>query len=201
VSEEKQSLVAARKLRENQGIEQIPGKLVQLLSVRREEAPSSSKENIARIEPNHKLELMSNEIKLERVRDYLAGSRRALRLLKAKRLEGYVDGTIVEPKYKLNVEWKEWDAINSLVAASMLSSMTPAIASIVDIIISAAKIWKALEEIYSVARNVMLIVETEDRLHNIKQEERYVTRNFNVCGLMLTIMILLSYLTQIVSSG
>lgn len=56
----------------------------------------------------------------------------------------------------------------------MLSSMIPAIASTVDTIISAAEMWKALEEMYSGAGNVMLMVETEDRLHNIKQGERSV---------------------------
>jgi hypothetical protein len=54
----------------------------------------------------------------------------------------------------------------------MLSSMIPTIASTVDTIISAAEMWKALEEMYSGAGHVMLMVETEDRLHNIKQGER-----------------------------
>jgi hypothetical protein len=117
---------------------------------------------------------MPNEIKLEGVKKYLAWSRSALRLLKAKRLEGYVKGDVVEPKDKLSAVWKDWDAINSLVAAWMLSSMIPAIASTVDTIISAAEMWKALEEMYSGAGNVMLMVETEDRLHNIKQGERSV---------------------------
>jgi hypothetical protein len=39
---------------------------------------------------------MPNEIKLEGEKNYLAWSRRGMRLLKAKRLEGYVDGTVVE---------------------------------------------------------------------------------------------------------
>jgi hypothetical protein len=94
--------------------------------------------------------------------------------LKAKILEGYVNGDSVEPKDKLSAEWKDWEATNSLVAAWMLSSMVPAIASTVDTIISAVKIWKALEQMYSGVGNVMLMVETEDRLHNIKQGERSV---------------------------
>jgi hypothetical protein len=130
---------------ENQGIKQVLGKLVELLSTKRDEAPSSIKDNVAHIELVQKIELMQNEIKLEGVKKYLAWSRRALRLLKAKRLEGYVKGDAVEPKDKLSAEWKDWDAIKSLVAAWMLSSMIPAIASTVDTIISAAEMWKALE--------------------------------------------------------
>jgi hypothetical protein len=56
----------------------------------------------------------------------------------------------------------------------MLNSMTPAIASTVDTIISATEMWKALEEMYSGVGNVMSMVETEDRLHSIKQGERSV---------------------------
>ncbi|WVZ55206.1 hypothetical protein U9M48_005899 [Paspalum notatum var. saurae] len=51
----------------------------------------------------------------------------------------------------------------------MLSSMTPAIVSTVDTIVSAAEIWKTLEKMYSGAGNVMLMVEIEDRLHDLKQ--------------------------------
>jgi hypothetical protein len=56
----------------------------------------------------------------------------------------------------------------------MLSSMVPAIASTVDTIISATEMWKTLEQMYSGAGNVTLMVETEDRLHNIKHGERSV---------------------------
>jgi hypothetical protein len=81
--------------------------MVELLSAKRDEAPSSIKDNVAHIEPVQKIELMPNEIKLEGVKKYLAWSRRALRLLKAKRLEGYVKGDVVEPKDKLSAEWKD----------------------------------------------------------------------------------------------
>ncbi|KAK3136869.1 hypothetical protein QOZ80_5BG0443970 [Eleusine coracana subsp. coracana] len=117
---------------------------------------------------------MPNEIKLEGVKNYLAWSRRALRLLKAKKLEGFVSGDTVEPPDKSSIEWKDWDAINSLVAAWLLSSVTPAIASTVDTILSAEEIWKALGQMYSGAGNVMLMAEIEDRLHNLKQGERSV---------------------------
>jgi hypothetical protein len=50
----------------------------------------------------------------------------------------------------------------------VLSYMIPTIASTVDTIISVAKIWRVLEEMYSGAGNIMLMVENEDRLRNIK---------------------------------
>jgi hypothetical protein len=97
-----------------------------------------------------------------------------LLLLKAKGLEGFVKGESTEPQDKSSSEWKTWDATNSLVVAWMLSSMSTAIASTVDTIPTAAEIWKALANMYSGAGNVMLMVETEDRLHDLKQGERSV---------------------------
>jgi hypothetical protein len=117
---------------------------------------------------------MPNEIKMERVKKYLARSKRVLRLLKARKLEGYINGVVVELKDKSSAEWKCWDAINYLMVVWMLSSMFPTIASTIDTIVSAAEMCKALEEMYSRAGNVMLMVKTEDRLHNIKQGERSV---------------------------
>jgi hypothetical protein len=158
---------------EPQGIEQEHGKLVELLAERKDEAPSSQ-EIIVHGEQAQKIELMPNDVKLEGVKNYLAWSRSALRLLKAKGLKGYVNGDLVEPKDKLSAEWKDWEVTNSLVVAWMLSSMVPAIASTVDTIISAVEMLKAIEQMYSGVGNVTLMVETEDRLHNIKQGERSV---------------------------
>ena len=67
-----------------QGIEQVLGKLVELLTTKRDEAPSSSKEIVIHTEPIQKIELMPNDIKLEGTKNYLAWSRRILWLLKAK---------------------------------------------------------------------------------------------------------------------
>jgi hypothetical protein len=84
-----------------------------LLAARKDEAPSS-KEIIVHGEQAQKIELM------------------LLSILKAKRLEGYVNGDSIEPKDKLSAEWKDWEATNSLVAVWMLSSMVPPIASTVE---------------------------------------------------------------------
>jgi hypothetical protein len=166
-------LLLPTRMGEPQGIEQEHGKLVELLAERKDEAPSSQ-EIIVHGEQAQKIELMPNDVKLEGVKNYLAWSRSALRLLKAKGLKGYVNGDLVEPKDKLSAEWKDWEVTNSLVVAWMLSSMVPAIASTVDTIISAVEMLKAIEQMYSGVGNVTLMVETEDRLHNIKQGEQSV---------------------------
>jgi len=59
---------------ENQGIEQVLGKLVELLTAKKDDVSSSSKE----IDMVQKLELMPVDIKLEGMKNYLAWSRRAL---------------------------------------------------------------------------------------------------------------------------
>lgn len=52
--------------------------------------------------------------------------------------------------------------------------LTPTIARTVDAIISAAEIWKSLDKMYSGTGNVMLMVEIEDHLHDLKQGGRSV---------------------------
>lgn len=154
---------------DNQGIEQVLGKLVELLTARKDEPPSSSKGTVAHVEAVQKLELMPIDIKLEGVKNYLAWSRRALLLLKAKKLEGFVSGEMAEPKDRASDEWKSWDATNSLVAAWLLSSMSPTIAASVDTIATASGIWEGVSKMFSGTGNVMLLAETDDRIYNLKQ--------------------------------
>jgi len=156
------------------GIQQVLEQLAQLIVAKQGENSSSSGVIVAHSEPIQKIELMPNDIKLEGIKNYLIWSRRAVLLLKAKGLEGFIRGESVEPEDKSSAEWKTWDATNSLVVAWMLSSMSSAIASTVDTIPSAAKIWQTLEKMYSGAGNVMLMAEIEDRLHDLKQGERSV---------------------------
>lgn len=125
-------------------------------------------------EPVQKIELMPNDVKLEGIKNYLTWSRRALRLLKAKKLEGFINGETSEPVDKSSPEWSTWDATNNLVASWLLNSVIPTIASTVDTLGSVADIWKALERMYLGAGNVILMVEVEDRLHDLKQGERSV---------------------------
>ena len=156
---------------ENQGIEQVLGKLVELLTEKKNETASSGKQIVPHTETIQRLELMPNDVKLEGIRNYLPWSRRALRLLKAKGLEGFVSGKSVEPQDKSSAEWSIWDATNSLVAAWLLSSMSPTIATSVDTIASATEIWQSIAKMYSGAGNVMLWAETEDTISDLKQGE------------------------------
>ena len=87
---------------ENQGIERVLGKLVELLTAKKDEVPSSSKE----IDMVQKLELLSVDIKLEGMKNYLAWSRRTLLQLQSKKLEGFINGEITEPNDKLSSKWK-----------------------------------------------------------------------------------------------
>ena len=65
-------------------LKKVLGKLVELLTTKKDEAPSSSMEIVIHTEPIQKIELMPNDIKLEGTKNYLAWSRRILWLLKAK---------------------------------------------------------------------------------------------------------------------
>lgn len=156
------------------GIQQVLEQLAQLIVAKQGEKSSSSGAIISHSEPVRKIELMPNDIKVESIKNYLMWSRRALLLLKAKGLEGFIREESIEPRDKSSPEWKTWDATYSLVAAWILSSISSGIAITVDTIPSAAKIWQTLEKMYSGAGNVMLMAEIEDRLHDLKHGKRFV---------------------------
>ena len=54
----------------------------------------------------------------------------------------------------------------------LFNSVASTIAGSVDAITSASKIWKALASMYSGVGNVMLLADTDDRIHYLKQGER-----------------------------
>ncbi|WVZ87161.1 hypothetical protein U9M48_033847 [Paspalum notatum var. saurae] len=101
-------------------------------------------------------------------------ARRALLILRTKGLEGYVTGEIKEPTDKASAEWKTWSAINSLVVAWLLNSLSPAIAVTVETISTAVEVWNVLANIYSGKDNVMLMVQTQEKISELKQGERSV---------------------------
>ena len=91
---------APRQSGKNQAIEQVLRKLVELLTAKKDEASSSSKEVVPCSDTSQKLELMPIDIKLEGIKKYLAWSRRALLLLKARKLEVFVNGEMPVAKDK-----------------------------------------------------------------------------------------------------
>lgn len=56
---------------ENGGIEQVLGKLVELLTAKKDEVASSSKEIVPHVDAVQKLELMPIDIKLEGIKNCL----------------------------------------------------------------------------------------------------------------------------------
>ena len=70
------------------------------------------------------------------------------------------------------VNRKNWNTTNALVVTWLFNSVTSTIAGSVDAITSASKIWKALASMYSGVGNVMLLADTDDKIHYLKQGER-----------------------------
>ena len=121
-----------------------------------------------------KLEVMPNEVRLEGTKNYLSWSRRARLMLRAKGVEHYLEETCVEPIDKSSVEWKMWNATNSTVVAWLMTSVSPSIARMIEAIQNATIIWKTLSNMYSGEGNVMMMVEAQDKVENLKQEGRTV---------------------------
>lgn len=106
-----------------------------------------------------KLELMPNDVKLEGNKNYLSWSKRAQLILKTKEVEHYLRETCVEPADKVSMDWEMWNTTNSAVVAWLLTSMSPSIARMVEMMQSAPAMWKTLSNMYSGAGNVMMVVE------------------------------------------
>uniref|UniRef100_A0A453LMN2 CCHC-type domain-containing protein n=1 Tax=Aegilops tauschii subsp. strangulata TaxID=200361 RepID=A0A453LMN2_AEGTS len=159
---------------ENQGLQQVLEKLAQLLTEKTGGGSPSGREMIPYAETVHKIELMPNDIKLEGVRNYLSWSRRALLILKTKGLESFVEGESTKPVGKASAEWRNWNTTNSLLVAWMLNSLSLSIAATVETISNAAEVWKTLSKLYSGKGNVMLMVETQERVSDLRQGEHTV---------------------------
>ena len=152
---------------ENKGLEHVLEKLAELLSSKAGGASPIT-------EQTQKIELPPNEIKLEGVKNYLSWSRRALLILRTKDLESYVEGEATEPEDKTIAKLKAWSTTNSLIVMWLLNSLSPTIAATVEMLSSAAEVWKTLKKLYSVEGNVMLMAETEERVSELRQGEKSV---------------------------
>lgn len=91
-----------------------------------------------------KLELMRNVVKLEGSKNYLSWSRRARLILKTKGVEHYLQETSVEPTERVSTDWRVWNTTNSVVVTWLLTSVTPSINRMVEVIPSATVMWKTL---------------------------------------------------------
>jgi hypothetical protein len=101
----RRDVVVVAVMGENQGIEQVMGKLVDMLAKKLSETSTTINAIVPHAESVQKIELMQNDIKLEGVKNYLSWTRRAMLILKTKGLEGYVIGEVKEPE-STSVEWK-----------------------------------------------------------------------------------------------
>jgi hypothetical protein len=130
---------------------------------------------VPQAEVAQKVELMSNDVKLEGVGNYLSWSRKALLILRTKGLEGYVLGEVSEATDKGSAEWKKWSVRNSLIVAWMLNSLVPEIATSAEALSNAAIMWDALSKMYSGKGNFILMAQIENKVHDLKQNEMSVT--------------------------
>lgn len=121
-----------------------------------------------------KLELVPNDVKLEGSINYLNWSRRVRVLLGGKGVEHYLEETCVEPVDKLGIEWRIWHAINSVIVAWLLASMSPTISKRVEAMRTVSQIWKTLSNIYSRKGNVMVMMEIQSKADAVKQMGRPV---------------------------
>ena len=95
-------------------------------------------------------------------------------LLGGKGVEHYLTEDCVEPANKLSPEWRVWHTINSTIVAWLLASMSPSISKMVEAMHTAAQIWKALSNMYSWRRNVMVMMEIQNKADAVKQAGRPV---------------------------
>ena len=65
------------------------------------------------------------------------------------------------------MNWRVWNTTNSVVVAWLLTSMSPSIARMVEMMQSAPTMWKTLSNMYSRARNVMTVVEVQGKVEGL----------------------------------
>nr|AAP21414.1 putative polyprotein [Oryza sativa Japonica Group]ABF99446.1 retrotransposon protein, putative, unclassified [Oryza sativa Japonica Group] len=121
-----------------------------------------------------KLELMPNELRLEGSKNYLSWCRRAQLMLRAKGVDHFLLESCEEPSDKESQAWRTWNTTNSTVVSWLMTSVAPSIGRMIEAIQNAAVVWKTLSNMYSGEGNVMMMVEAQNKVENLKQEGRTV---------------------------
>jgi hypothetical protein len=121
-----------------------------------------------------KLELMPNELRLEWSKNYLSWCRRAQLMLRAKGVDHFLQESCEEPSDKESQAWRMWNTTNSTVVSWLMTSVAPSISRMIETIQNAAIVWKTLSNMYSGEGNVMMMVEAQNKVENLKQEGRTV---------------------------
>lgn len=121
-----------------------------------------------------KLELMPNELRLEGSKNYLSWCRRAQLMLRTKGVDHFLLESCEEPSDKESQAWRTWNTTNSTVVSWLMTSVAPSIGRMIEAIQNAAVVWKTLSNMYSGEGNVMMMVEAQNKVENLKQEGRTV---------------------------
>lgn len=87
---------------------------------------------------------------------------------------GYLTGDITQPKEGDSAR-QTWSSENSLVIASLINSMEPAIGKPYLFLPTAKDVWEAIQQTYSDAEDSSQVFELKNKLWKSKQEEREVT--------------------------
>jgi hypothetical protein len=142
----------------NQNLKEIMERMTRMFQAKLKENSSDKIVSVSKTsQVIQRIELLFNNIKLERTRNYLNSSRMALSNLQVKRLKKYVTGEYIEPENKESAEWKMCSNTNSLIVSWLLSFVSPNIARMVESVSSAAQVWKVLIGMYFEAGSVMMI--------------------------------------------
>ena len=65
--------------------------------------------------------------------------------MQSKKLEGFINEEITEPKDKLSSEWKNWNATNALVVTWLFNSMTQQLLVLLTLLLLPQKYGRLLQ--------------------------------------------------------
>ena len=95
-------------------------------------------------------------------------------MLRAKGVDHFLQESCEEPSDKESQAWRTWNTTNSTVVSWLMTSVAPSIGRMIEAIQNAAVVWKTLSNMYSGEGNVMMMVEAQNKVENLKQEGRTV---------------------------
>lgn len=121
-----------------------------------------------------RLELLPVDLKLDGPATYLSWSRRVMGALAGRGLDGYLSGEVKEPADSKSDEWKVWRTTHMSLYTWLLNSMTPAIATTVDGIMSVKDIWAKLQRTYAGEGNNMKVFQIEQEIDAVFQGDRTI---------------------------
>ena len=95
-------------------------------------------------------------------------------MLRAKGVDHFLQESCEEPSDKESQAWRTWNTTNSTVVSWLMSSVAPSIGRMIEAIQNVVVVWKTLSNMYSGEGNIMMMVEAQNKVENLKQEGRTV---------------------------